>query len=176
MLLPAENLAEALGFLSVYDLGAVLFTSRTFFRLAEECLSKFQLRFFKCVTIMPQFGSGGIAVYSEDVKGKYECVTVGGEDSKTRLTAMLRNAVVQHLHVYTGYWQRIEDITFRDEIFLKIDSMHLNVESAADQHTVVALLQRFRNIKKMCVRRVKGDSAAIAAYCAKQGIHVEMCQ
>ncbi|KAH7696963.1 hypothetical protein AAVH_35958 [Aphelenchoides avenae] len=176
MLLPIENLAEAMSFLTVYDLGAVLFTSGTFFWLAEEALSKFPLRFFECVTIMPQFGSGGIAVYSEDVNGKYECVSVGGEDSKARLTAMLRNAVVQHLHVYTGYWQRTEDITIRDEIFLKIDCMRLNVESKPDQHTVLAFLERFRNIKKLYVRRVKGDSSAIAAYCAHQGIHLEMCQ
>ncbi|KAH7714500.1 hypothetical protein AAVH_18157 [Aphelenchoides avenae] len=148
MLIATENLAEVLGFHSVYDLGAVLFTSRMFSRLAQECLSKFILRSFKCVTIMPQFGSGGIAVYSEDVNGKYECISVGGDDSKAVLTAMLRNAVVQLLHVYTGYWQRTEDITIRNEIFLKIDTMRLNVESdAADQHTVVALLQRFRNVK-----------------------------
>ncbi|KAH7700909.1 hypothetical protein AAVH_31967, partial [Aphelenchoides avenae] len=60
---------------------------------------------------------------------------------------MLRNAVVHHLHVYTGYWQRFEDITIRDEIFLKIDCMRLNVESSADQRTVYALLERFRNVK-----------------------------
>ncbi|KAH7707417.1 hypothetical protein AAVH_25347 [Aphelenchoides avenae] len=147
MLLPTENLAEAMGFLTVYDLGAVLFTSRTFFRLTDEALSKFLLRSFKCVTIMPQFGSGGIAVYSEDENGKYECVSVGGDHSNAVLTAMLRNAVVQHLHVYTGYWQRIEDITIRDKIFLKVECMRLNVESTPGQHTVLALLERFRNIK-----------------------------
>ncbi|KAH7668204.1 hypothetical protein AAVH_42956, partial [Aphelenchoides avenae] len=117
------------------------------FRLAGECLSKFTLRFFKCVTIMPQFASNSVAVYSEDVNGKYECVAVEGEDSKARSTAMFRHAVVQHLHVYTGYWQRSEDIPIDEEVFLQIDCLRLNVESTTSQQTVVALLERFRNIK-----------------------------
>lgn len=52
-LLPAENLAEVLGFLRVYDLEAVLFTSEMFCHLAAERILKFRLHFLRNVTILP---------------------------------------------------------------------------------------------------------------------------
>lgn len=162
-MLHAENLFEVLSFFALYDLDALLLTSRVVSQYAFKCAEKIPTWYFASVDIT--FWDE-MAILKADPEPPI--FIMGKRNIAEILDIALRNAIIGHLQLHCNTQYNVPSIVVHSLIptnaTLIVETLHLRTQDFNGAADLVDFLGRIRTIK---VSRVKETSQL----CNKDNLH-----